>query len=109
MLGDAAVKAVYVTEVLRSRQTGKPTAASAGVPLTTYVDATALAATITASQHTGTVLVVAHSNTVDDIASTFGASGAGELGEAEFDRMFIIARRSCGSTLVRLRYGAPSH
>ncbi len=111
MLSDASMKGVYVTEFLRSRQTGKPTAAVTGVPLTQYdaANATALVATITASHTSGTVLVVAHSNTVDEIAAAFGASGVGELAEAEFDRMFILARRSCGTTLLRLRFGTESH
>jgi broad specificity phosphatase PhoE len=111
MLGEAPVSGVYVTDALRSRQTGKPTAAAGGVPLSQYVatDATGVVASIMASPTSGTVLVVAHSNTVDDIATALGAPGVGELGEAEFDRMFIIGRRSCGTTLLRLRYGAPSH
>ncbi len=111
MLGDASVQGVYVTEFLRSRQTGKPTAAAAGVPLTEY-EATAgaaVAATIIAAHTSGTALVVAHSNTVDDIAAALGAPGVGELAEFEFDRMFVLARRSCGTTLLRLRYGTESH
>lgn len=111
MLGDAAVAGVYVTKFLRSRQTGIPTAAAAGVAVTQYdaFDAPALAATITARHRGGTVLVVAHSNTVDDIAASLGAMGAGELAEDEFDRMLLITRRSCGTSLLRLRYGATAH
>jgi broad specificity phosphatase PhoE len=110
MLGDAFVQGVYVTEFLRSRQTGKPTAAAAGVNPIEYTATatTALAATIIATHSSGTVVVVAHSNTVDDIAAAFGAPEVGELAETEFDRMFIISRRSCGTTLIRLRYGATS-
>lgn len=111
MLGEASVEGVYVTEFLRSRQTGKPTAAAAGVPLTEYeaTAGTAVAATIIAAHASGTVLVVAHSNTVDDIAAALGAPGVAELAEFEFDRMFVLARRSCGTTLLRLRYGTESH
>jgi broad specificity phosphatase PhoE len=110
MLGDASVQGVYVTEFVRSQQTGKPTATAAGVSLTQY-SATAtseLAATIIAAHGSGTVLVVAHSNTVDDIAAALGATGVGELAETEFDRMFVVSRRSCGTTLLSLRYGATS-
>ena len=111
MLSDASVQGVYVTEFLRSRQTGKPTAEVAGVSLRAYdaANATALAKTITATHSSGTVLVAAHSNTVDDIAAALGAPGVGELAETDFDRMFIIGRRSDGATLLRLRYGAESH
>jgi broad specificity phosphatase PhoE len=108
MLSDAALKGVYVTSAARSVQTGLSAATSAGLSLTTYTaeDATGLAAAVFASHTTGTVLVVAHSNTVDDIAAAFGAPGVGELAHNQFDRMYVITRRRCGSTLVRLRYGA---
>ena len=111
MLADASISAVYVTDTARSRQTGEPTAAGAGVDLVEYeaLDASGLVARITATHASATVLIVAHSNTVDDIAAALGAPGAGELGENEFDRMFFIARRSCGTTLLRLRYGATAH
>ena len=111
MLEDASVKEVYVTDALRSHQTGTPTSVAAGVSLTEYdaTDAAALASTITGNHASGTTLVVAHSNTVDDIAAALGAPGVGELAEAEFDRMFILARRTCGTTLVRLRFGTRAH
>jgi broad specificity phosphatase PhoE len=108
MLSDASLKGVYVTSMARSAQTGSPSATSAGLPLTTYIaaDATGLASAVFASHTTGAVLVVAHSNTVDDIAAAFGAAGVGELAHNQFDRMYLITRRWCGSALVRLRYGA---
>lgn len=111
MLGDASVQGVYVTQLRRSRQTGAPTAAAAGVSVTEYEahSAAALAATITTSHTSGTVLVVAHSNTVDDIGAALGAAGVGELAENEFDRMFILVRRACGTSVLRLRFGALAH
>ena len=55
------------------------------------------------------MLVVAHSNTVDDIATALGAAGVGELAETEFDRMFVLAPRSCGTTVLTMRYGVRAH
>lgn len=110
MLQDANLGAVYVTDTLRSRQTGTPAAQGAGLQPTLYDanDAAALAATIRASHPGRTVLVVAHSNTVDDIAAALGAGGVAELTDTQFDRMFVLSRTWCGTRLLRLRYGAPT-
>lgn len=110
MLQDANLHAVFVTDTLRSRQTGTPTAQGAGLRPTVYnaTDAAALAATIRTGHSGRTVLVVAHSNTVDDIATAIGAAGVTELLDTQFDRMFVITRAWCGTRLLRLRYGAPT-
>ena len=110
MLQDAGLAAVYVTATLRSQQTGTPVAQAAGVPLTPYdaADAVALVTAIRAAQSAGPVLVVAHSDTVDDIAAALGAPGVAELTDGQFDRMYIITRSWCGTRLLRLRYGNPT-
>lgn len=110
MLQDAALSAVFVTDTLRSRQTGTPAAQGAGLMPTLYnaTDAAALVAAIRANHAGRTVLVVAHSNTVDDIATALGAAGVTELTDPQFDRMFVIMRTWCGTRLLRLRYGAPT-
>jgi broad specificity phosphatase PhoE len=110
MLQDANLSAVFVTDTLRSRQTGTPAATGAGLVPTVYdaTDAAALATTIRTGHAGRTVLVVAHSNTVDDIAAALGAPGVTELTDTQFDRMFVISRSWCGTRLLRLRYGAPT-
>ena len=110
MLADAGLTRVFVTQWRRSVQTGTPAAMAAGLKLTPYDagDAAGLAATIRGSHGNGTALVVAHSDRIDDTAEALGASGVGELLEGQFDRMFIITRRWCGTTLLLLRYGAPT-
>ncbi|MDX1784747.1 histidine phosphatase family protein [Roseovarius sp. ZX-A-9] len=107
MLQDENLSAVFVTNTNRSRQTGQPTANGQGLPLTQYdaTDGPALASTIRLHHPGGKVLVVAHSNTVDDIAGAFGVPGLQELAESQFDRMFILSRNWCGTRLTRLRYG----
>ncbi len=107
MLQEAALSAVFVTDTQRSRQTGTPAAQGAGLQPTLYdaTDAAALAATIRAGHAGRTVLVVAHSNTVDDIAAALGAPGLAELTDTQFDRMFVITRAWCATRLLRLRYG----
>lgn len=110
MLADAGLTGVFVTRFRRSLQTGRPAATAAGLAPTPYDagDAAGLAATIRANHAGGTVLVVAHSNTVDDIAGALGDPGVGELDDGQFDRMFILTRHSSGTTLLSLRYGAPT-
>ncbi len=110
MLQDARIDAVFVTNTNRSRQTGTPTATAAGLPVTQYQahDAAWLSARVRARHAGKTVLIVAHSNTVDNIAAAFGASAVLELEEPHFDRMFVITRSWCATRLLRLRYGAPT-
>jgi broad specificity phosphatase PhoE len=107
MLQDAALSAVFVTQFLRSNETGTPVAAVAGLVVTPYTstDAAGLITAIRTSHANKTVLVVAHSNTVDDIAAALGISGVGELAPTQFDRMFVITRTWCGTRLCRMRYG----
>ncbi|MDO8881378.1 phosphoglycerate mutase family protein [Pseudotabrizicola sp.] len=110
MVQDEELAAVFVTDTLRSRQTGQPTATAQGLALTLYspTDGAALAQTIR-TRHAGrAVLVVTHTNTVDDIAGALGAPGIAELAESQFDRMFVISRNWCGTRLTRLRYGTPT-
>lgn len=108
MLADASIVGVYVTDTRRSRQTGEFTATMAGLSPTRYVadDAAGLAASIGRGPDRGTVLVVAHSNTVDDIATALSAVGVGELAEEEFDRMFVLGP---DGSVLRLRFGATAH
>jgi phosphohistidine phosphatase SixA len=107
MLKDVSLSAVFVTQFLRSVETGTPAAIAAGLETTPYQasEIDSLIATIQAEHTTGALLVVGHSNTVDGIASGLGVQGVGELDADQFDRMFLIIR-SIGTTLTRLRYGA---
>ncbi|NHB75989.1 phosphoglycerate mutase family protein [Rhodobacter calidifons] len=110
MLQDANLSAVFVTDTTRSRQTGGPAAQGAGLQPTLYnaTDAAGLVAAIRAGHAGRTVLVVAHSNTVDDIAAALGAPGLAELADSQFDRLFVLTRSWCATRLLRLSYGTPT-
>jgi len=107
MLQDEVLSAVFVTQFRRSTETGTQVATAAGLALTPYVatDTPALITAIRTNYGNKTVLVVAHSNTVDDIAAGLGVPGVGELGPTQFDRIFVVARTWCGTRLCRMRYG----
>jgi broad specificity phosphatase PhoE len=107
VLGDAGISVIFVTTFQRTQQTAAPLAATLGLTPVQYQanDAQAVASTILADHVGSHVLVVAHSNTVDDIAAAFGALGVAELGEQQFDRLFVISRFHDTADLERLRYG----
>ena len=108
MLRQDKVKAVFVTNTARSRQTGEPAALDSGVALTVYSDAKAVADLILAKFEGKRVLVVAHSNTVKVIAARLTGSitvPAADIAEDQYDRFFVVHRIGPKGHLDRLRYG----
>ncbi len=56
------------------------------------------------------MLVVGHSNTVNDLLDQLGVSGQPELAENTFDRLFIVHRTSATQNHFEpLHYGVPSN
>jgi phosphohistidine phosphatase SixA len=108
VLGDEGIDAVLVTNFIRTQQTGAPLAAAAGVTAQQYPasDTQGVADLILANHAGGRILVVGHSNTVDDIAAALGAAGLSDLDEDQFDRLFVVHRFGSVAHLDRLRYGA---
>jgi len=107
VLKDEGINAVFVTEFQRTQQTGEPSALQAGISMTQYSAGTAqnLVDTILQDHAGDRVLVIAHSNTVDDIAAELGVTGVPELSENQFDRLFVVHRFASKAHLDRLRYG----
>lgn len=110
VLADAGLAAVFVTDTRRSRDTAAPVAAATGLAPTRYDarDARALAATVRADHAGQAVLVVGHSNTLDDLAAAFGAHGLADLDESQYDRLHVLRVGGDGAHLARLRYGVPT-
>lgn len=110
VLADAGLAAVFVTDTRRSRDTAAPVAAATGLTPTRYDarDARALAATVRADHVGQAVLVVGHSNTLDDLAAAFGAHGLTDLDESQYDRLYVLHVAGQRAHLVRLRYGSPT-
>jgi len=106
VLGDAGIDAILVTNSIRSRRTAAPLAAVLSLSPVQYEDPQRVAETILKDHVGDRVLVVGHSNTVDDIASALGATGLSDLDEGQFDRLFVIHRFGNVVDLDELRYGA---
>jgi broad specificity phosphatase PhoE len=108
VLSDAGIRAVFVSEFKRTQQTGAPVALAAGISTTRHPagDIKGLVATLLDKHGGERVLVVGHSNTVDDIATALGAPGLSDLSDDQYDRLYVVHRLAGEVTLERLRYGA---
>jgi broad specificity phosphatase PhoE len=104
MLDAARVSAIYTTQFARNMQTAMPVAQRQGVsptvlPITSgkvpeY--AQALQRDIALNHPGATVVVVAHSNTIDDIILALGGPDIGDLSEDDYNRIFILSIGSSG-------------
>lgn len=112
---DAPVSAIIVTPYKRNAETAAAVAKRHGltpivVPVTGGVEAHAKAVAAEALRHSGTVLVVGHSNTVGAVVGALGGTATiGDLCETAYQWMFLVqpAEGGSGATMtVRSRYGA---
>lgn len=104
MLADAGVQAIFSSEAARTRETAEPLAGKLGLTVRQHPggDTPGLLRQVREAARTGAVLVVGHSNTVPEIVAGLGGGTASPLGEAEFDRLYVVTP---GSPAALLRYG----
>lgn len=101
ILRDANVTVVYSTATTRTRSTAKPL----GLAVTEYSSSADLAKKILAEDRGRNVLVVGHSNTVPDLVKALGIASAPEIGDNDFDNLFIVVIPDSGAArLIRLHY-----
>ena len=104
MLDSARVSAIYTTQFARNMQTAMPVARRQGVsptvlPITSGKApeyAQALQRDIALNHPGVTVVVVAHSNTIDDIILAMGGPDIGDLREDDYNRLFILSVGNSG-------------
>ena len=103
MLAQAGVTRIVVSEFKRTQQTAAPLAKLLGVTVQTISskDTAALVSRLKSAK--GTVLVVAHSNTVPEIVKGLGIATAVTIGEADHDDLFVVTPGE-RPALVRLHY-----
>lgn len=111
-LSKARIKTVFVTKTVRSSATAGPAAAMAGVKMQVYNGNADTSFIRLVRQAAPNVLIVGHSNTVDDLVNRISGKQvvAGDLSENTFDRLYIIKVRKSGKvTGVRSEtYGTPA-
>ncbi len=112
MLADAKVTAILVTPYRRNRETAAVVAARHGVtptviPISSGIAAYAEAVAAEARRVGGTVLVVGHSNTLDEVVAALGGNGAfGDLCDNQYQSMWTVVAGSQGASTIRSRFGA---
>jgi broad specificity phosphatase PhoE len=104
------VKAIYVTQYLRTRQTAEPLAEALKIK-PTVIGTTAtypadLVKDIDARYDGGAVVVVSHSNLIPDVLKALGNENPPPIGDTQYDDLFIVVRPpGAAPTLWPLRYG----
>jgi len=110
-LATTALDAIVTTHYRRTRETAGPVAAAARltpVVIRAGDDAAAHGRQVAASVRRGgaSVLVVGHSNTVPAIIAALGGPAIGEICEAEYANLFVLALAAGQDPrLVRASYG----
>ena len=107
-LSASGVTAIYVTEYLRTQQTGEPLALLLHLtPQRIEAKKTPDLAGAIRGHKDGVVLVVGHSNTLPEIIAALGGPEV-KIGDGEYDSLFVLTISGKDVTLLRLRYGAAS-
>lgn len=113
MLADTKVTAILVTPFRRNRETAAVVAARHGITpteiaVTGGIAAHAAAVAAEARRVGGTVLVVGHSNTLDDVVAALGGNGAfGDLCDNQYQSVWTVIVDPDGARTIRGRFGAP--
>src|SRR5690348_12913878 len=94
MMRDKKLAAVYSTNTIRTRSTAQPTADYFHLPIKVYGPRPDSAFIAELKQYKTNVLVVGHSNTVDDIVNALtGENKLKDLDDAVYNKLFVVKMR----------------
>jgi len=110
-LGNAGIKTIYTSQLLRTKQTGEPLAKQLGIAVTTIpvkmsaanpreLSPQYLAEVVERASGGGNVLIVGHSNTVPEIIKALGGDIVPTIDEAVFDDLFVVTVYAKGKAKV---------
>ena len=112
-LQDKKINHIFSTNYIRTKSTAQPLSDTIGVPIVIYAPSRDSAAAFDARLKAlkGNVLIVGHSNTVDDIVNrlTGRTDIPGDLAETEYDNLFIVTKKGRKWLFERKKYGNPSN
>lgn len=114
ILGGKNIRYIYSTNTLRTVSTARPLKELfLGMPVRLYSakpDSLPGFLGQLRSLRRGDILVVGHSNTVDDLINGLAGEKVipGDLGDREYDNLFILKRKGNRYQFRREKYGAPS-
>lgn len=105
LLQDKSIRHIFSTNTKRTTATVKPLSDATSVPVQIYNPGdTGLVQQV--KSLSGNVLIVGHSNTVDDIVNRFmNASLVQDLPDSAYNNLFVIQKRGSRYRLLRNTYG----
>jgi len=107
VLQDKSFAAIFSTPYIRTQSTAKPLSEAEGISIQLYSprDTTDKFIDRIKAIQKGDVLIVGHSNTVDDLVNKMmGQSLLTELAETEYDNLFIVKRKGKKYSFERKKY-----
>ncbi len=109
-LKDKRIGMVYSTNTIRTRSTAKPVADFFGLTILTYTPQPDSAFIAALRKTRKNILVVGHSNTVDDIANKLCGRTVipGDLPDPAYDNLFVVKRKGKHFTFRNNKYGNPT-
>jgi broad specificity phosphatase PhoE len=105
--GTGRLDAIYVSDTKRAQQTAAPLASRLGVKPTVVSgsDVDGIARQALRDHRGGRALIVGHSNTVPQIARKLSGMSVDDIGDDEYDNVYIVTVPSFGrSSVIRLKY-----
>lgn len=107
LLQDKSFAAIFSTPYIRTQSTAKPLSEAEGVSIQLYSPRDTIDKFIDRVKaiKKGDVLIVGHSNTVDDLVNKMmGQSLLTDLAETEYDNLFIVKRKGKKYTFEKRKY-----
>jgi broad specificity phosphatase PhoE len=112
-LKDDNITAIYSTNTVRTTTTAEPLRAELGLTTQLYSPARDSVQLFIDRLKTlkRNVLIVGHSNTVDDLVNrlTGRSDVPGDLADSEYDNLFIVTKKGKKWLFERRKYGYPSN
>jgi phosphohistidine phosphatase SixA len=120
LLSSAGIKAIFTSQLNRTKQTAEPLASKLGVTVTPFTlkispsnprqiaeESTAEVTNKILERAGQSVLVVGHSNSIPDVIKMLGGDVVPTIDERKFDDLFIVTVYAKGKAKVaQLKYGA---
>jgi 2,3-bisphosphoglycerate-dependent phosphoglycerate mutase len=106
-LKNKSINFIYSTNYIRTKNTAQPLADAINIPVQVYNPADTSFITKIKSLGRGNVLIVGHSNTVDDLVNRLLGTKqiAGDLQDSEYGDLFVVKRKKGKYSLERKRFG----
>ena len=90
-LQNKKIRAIYSTNYIRTKSTAEPLSTTLGIPVTTYGPMPDTAFLRKLREEKGNVLIVAHSNTVDDVVNMLtGVKQYTDLNDSVYNHLYVV-------------------